>query len=338
VLASLGLTRADLRERYYRLDLMTAAGGGRPALAVPEWRTWVTNWLQAHSALLLVVDTATAATQVDPWGPEIQAVYRNLRAMLVDYPAVAIVLAVHVKKPTGRGERRISDVLGEWGRWCDVLVLQENDGASLTRTKLSVRKRVRHEQRFAATKAGGLLIDPQDLVVGGPKVGLDKVVAAIVATPGMTVRQLANALGVAASTAASYAAEAERIGRVARRRSGPKGQLTLYPVVPGPEAAGEAPSDLSSASDDPDGRIQDGRTVDHDRASFRPSDHPIGSEGSRSEEADPLAVACRIFGDSLTDEQRDAGIGDASEQAGLDQTSLPWDMEADPRPQGKGPA
>jgi hypothetical protein len=44
VLASLGLERGALTDRYYRLPLMTAAGG-KPALTVPEWRTWITDWL-----------------------------------------------------------------------------------------------------------------------------------------------------------------------------------------------------------------------------------------------------------------------------------------------------
>ena len=150
VLASLELERPALAGRYYRLPLMTAAGG-RPALTVPEWRAWVTGWLRDHGALLLIVDTATGATQVDPWGREIQAVYAGLRVMLAEYPNLAIVLLIHLKKPQGRGERRISDVLGEWGRWCDVVVIMENDGD--TRTKVTVRKRVRHERRIVVTKA-----------------------------------------------------------------------------------------------------------------------------------------------------------------------------------------
>ena len=92
--------------------------------------------------------------------------------MLAEYPELAIVLVVHLKKPTGRGDRRISDVLGEWGRWNDVTVVQENDGASLERTKISVRKRVRRQRRIVATKAGGLLVDPIDATTAktGPKV------------------------------------------------------------------------------------------------------------------------------------------------------------------------
>ncbi len=160
ILEALELERSALTSCYYRLPLMTAAGGP-PVLTVAAWRDWLTGWLRDRSALLLIVDTATGATQVDPWGQAIQAVYRDLRAMLEAYPELAIVLVLHLKKPQGRGDRRISDVLGEWGRWCDVIVLQEADGT--TRTKLATYKRVRHQRRIVATRAAGLLVDPIDL-------------------------------------------------------------------------------------------------------------------------------------------------------------------------------
>ena len=159
ILAALELERADLTGRYYRLPLMTAAGGP-PVLTVPAWREWVTGWLRDRGALLLIVDTATGATGVDPWGQAIQAVYRDLRAMLEAYPRLAVVLVIHLKKPSGRGARRISDVMGEWGRWNDVTVIQEADG--ITRTKLATYKRVRHQRRITATRADGLLVDPVD--------------------------------------------------------------------------------------------------------------------------------------------------------------------------------
>ena len=68
VLKSLGRVRAELVEGYYRLSLMTAAGGS-PPLMDKEWRVWMAGWLRDRGALLLIVDTATGATQVDPWGP-----------------------------------------------------------------------------------------------------------------------------------------------------------------------------------------------------------------------------------------------------------------------------
>jgi hypothetical protein len=146
ILEALTLPRVGLVGGYFRLSLMTAAHG-EPALKSDDWCEWATEWLRRRNAKALIVDTATAASNVDPWGPDIQAVYRRLRRMQESYRELLVVLVVHLKKPSGRGERRISDVLGEWGRWCDVLLLMENDGASLERVKLTVRKRVRQERR-----------------------------------------------------------------------------------------------------------------------------------------------------------------------------------------------
>ena len=202
ILDALELERDALAGKYYRLPLASAAGDA-PALQVPEWRAWITAWMRERGALLAVFDTATGAAQVDPWGGDIQAVYRGLRMMIEQYPELAIVLIVHLKKPQGRGERRISDVLGEWGRWCDVLLLLEREGE--TRVKLSARKRVRHERRIVAVKRDGLLVEPQDTTEGsGPKVPLEQVVAAVRAEPGLSIKVLAERLGVARGTARSY--------------------------------------------------------------------------------------------------------------------------------------
>ena len=204
VLEALGHERSELAGRYYRLPLMTAAGGA-PALMVPEWREYITGWMRDHKVLMLVVDTATGATQVKPWGEEIQAVYRALRLMIAEYPALMVVLLLHMKKPSGRGERGMSDVLGEWGRWCDVVLLMENDGSSLERVKLTTRKRVRRQRKVMVTKRDFLLVDPVDLdEATGPKVPAAAVLKAITAEPGMTFVELGKVLGVSKDTAARY--------------------------------------------------------------------------------------------------------------------------------------
>lgn len=206
ILRALGKRRADIDDRYYRLDLMTAAGG-RPALTVPEWRAWITEWLRDRDVLLMVVDTATGATQVDPWGREIQAVYSSLRVMLAEYTSLAVVLIVHLKKPQGRDpDRGISDVLGEWGRWCDVVVLQENEGLDLHRAKLTVRKRVRRERRVVVTKKGGLLVDPMDLMPGleDSKVPQNQILSAIGDNPDISLTALAKLLQVSPPTVKRY--------------------------------------------------------------------------------------------------------------------------------------
>jgi hypothetical protein len=244
ILAALGLERSALRGRLYRLPLMTAAGGP-PALTVPEWRAWVTGWMRDRGVLLLIVDTGTGATQVDPWGQAIQGVYRDLRAMLEAYPSLAVVLALHLKKPQGRGDRRLSDVLGEWGRWCDVVTLQEADGA--TRTKLATYKRVRRQRRIVATRADGLLVDPQDLDAGkGTKVPEADLIAAVAARPGLTLAELGEALEVSKDTAARYVRAAEEAGRlVTVPGSGRSGRAASRRVY-APDAV-EAPESIAAS-------------------------------------------------------------------------------------------
>jgi hypothetical protein len=231
-LASLNLERPDLVGHYFRLPLMTAAGG-KPVLTEPEWMRWITGWLRDHKALVMIVDTATTASNVDPWGEKIQAVYAALRGMLAEYPALAIILIVHLKKPQGRGERRLSDVLGEWGRWNDVTVLMENDGASLERCKITVRKRVRHERRIVATKCGGLLVDALDAdTAKSTKVPLSKVIATVVEAGGMSLDELALKLDVSRDTAGRYADAGEADGALVTVKVGPKRQKYVYPAEP----------------------------------------------------------------------------------------------------------
>lgn len=237
VLGSLGLQRSDLGGRLYRLSLATAARGRR-ALTDAHWRTWITAWCRDHGVILLIFDTATGAASVDPWGQAIQAVYRDLRVMVSEYPALAIVLVVHLKKPTGRGGRGLSDVLGEWGRWCDVVVLQENDGASLDRAKLTVRKRVRRERRIVATKSGGLLTDPKDTTIGATKVPIIDVIAALEQRPGISFGELGSILGVSKDSASNYV-KAIR-DRVALVPSGPRGTIRVYLTIEPPNTAERA--------------------------------------------------------------------------------------------------
>lgn len=241
VLDSLGVSRQALEGRYFRLGLMTAAHG-RPALTDPDWRASASAWLRRHGARLLIVDTATGATLIDPWGPAIQRLYHDLRAMLAEVPELCIVLVVHFSKPKGRGGRRISDVLGEWGRWCDILVLLERDK---DRTKLSTHKRVRQQRRILATRAGGLLVEPVEVTDAGagPKVPPDRVLAAIRATPGMTYAELGAAISVSKDTASRYVAGLGDQVRVepGSAASGPGAAVRVHLVTPADGAIAASP-------------------------------------------------------------------------------------------------
>jgi hypothetical protein len=162
---------------------------------------------------VVIFDTATVATQVKPWGEAMQDVFTTLRAMLDSYRELAIVLVLHLRKPQGPETRGISDVLGEWGRWSDVVVLMQNDRDSLDRVRLATRKRVKRQRRILVEKVGGLLVNPVDLdVPPAPKTSLDKVVEAVASAQHMTFAELATTLGVGRSTALRYVAEGEAAG------------------------------------------------------------------------------------------------------------------------------
>lgn len=238
VLEALGRSREELIGGLYRLPLMTAAGGA-PALTDEAWRRYITSWATVSMAKLMIFDTATGATQVEPWGKAIQEVFRNLRLMLEEAPQLGIVLIVHLKKPNQRGNQRaISDVMGEWGRWCDVLLLMESDGPGSV--KLTSRKRVHQQRRVRVTQQDGLLVDPVDLEEArGQKVPMEEVIAAIADNPGIDARGLASVLKVTSRTARRYAELAEATGRVGHTKDGEKGAFK-YQVDRAAEAANEA--------------------------------------------------------------------------------------------------
>lgn len=274
VLAALGHERAALVGRYFRLPTLTAAGGPAP-LGVTEWRSWLVDELRQRGVLLLIIDTATGAAQVDPWGQPIQRVFADLRAMIAAYPDLAIVLLLHLRKPSGRGGRQLSDVLGEWGRWCDVVMMLEADGKD--RTKLTTYKRVRRPRRISATKADGLLIDPVDLDEAvGTKVPLEAVVSALVAEPGISTKALAARLEVSASTAAKYAAMAEEAGLAYRVDLGAGKGFRLYP---GENRVGPPPSKGPMGSSERTGPLLDGVGGANQGGTVQPSTHPIRVDG-----------------------------------------------------------
>jgi hypothetical protein len=214
ILAALERTRAELDGCYYRLGIAEAAAGVPPLLSA-AWRAWAGAWLRERRIDLLVVDTVTSAAPVDPWGEPLLRLMADLRALLAAVPELALVLVVHLRKPTpGRGDRgELADVLGWFGRFADVVLLLSREDDE--RTRLVSRKRVRQERRLLVTRADGLLVDPVDLAgARGPRVGLEAVVAKVTASPGLTYAELGAELGVAERTARRYVAAGETAGRL----------------------------------------------------------------------------------------------------------------------------
>jgi len=298
VCAALGRDRIELSGRYYRLPLYQAANG-QPCLAVPEWRRYIIDWCRDHGVLMLIFDTATGAVNVDPWGREIQQLFRDLRAMLGAYPGLAIVLIVHLKKPNAHGARRLSDVLGEWGRWNDITMLMEADG--LERVRIELRKRVRRERRIVVTKCDGLLVDPREVESAGPKVAQSDFLKIVGANPGLTADELAPLLNVKPRTVRDYARKAGDALRTEAEAVRGSVKRLRYFTRHAADGAVERPAASPAASQ--------ASTPGFTR---RRGGHPIrgaASPAASVEDADPvvdgagpvdlIAEAERIFGDDL---------------------------------------
>jgi hypothetical protein len=218
IMRSLGIERAQLKGRYFRQPLENAV------VDSDEWRQRFVEWATAIGLRLLIIDTATMATDVEPWGPDFRKLMRrHLRGVLAAIPGLSIILTVHLKKPQGRGDRRrqLSDVMGEWGRFTDVVVLMQGDGEQHLR--LETRKRVKHQRHLRLRKLDGLLVEPVDLsdVKQQPKVSDEGVIAVLEQNPnGIAIKQLAETIGVTPKTAKGYL---EKLGGRVAFRDGPHG-------------------------------------------------------------------------------------------------------------------
>lgn len=235
ILESLGHTRSDLAGKYYRQNLHTAAGGV-PVLDSPEYIAELIDWINENGIIVLMLDTASNATDSEAWGAPMRQVMRNLRRVQASCPQLAILLVVHMKKPSGaRGApsiRGLDAVMGEWGRFNDVTVLMMNDGGDLTRVRLATRKRVRHQRHLILTKRGGLLVEPMDLETAAKpqkKVSDEGQLAIIEDRPGITILQFASSLGVTKNTAKNYSESLEKANLI-RREKQTNGTYHLYPV------------------------------------------------------------------------------------------------------------
>lgn len=227
VLAALGLEPSDLVGRYWHQNLMLTAGG-EPALTSEAWRRAVIAECQERHIISLVVDTATVATGgLEPWGPKMVELMHHLRAMLATYPDLAIILVVHLRKPSGRGDRQITDVLGDWGKWCDALLLLEDDGAN--KTKLTTYKRVRHHHRVVCTRANGLLVEPVDISgkTSMTKVAPEDLTAAVDPLDGARLDALAARFAITEKTVKNYVAKPGS-GLETRKEPGQHGKVRVY--------------------------------------------------------------------------------------------------------------
>jgi hypothetical protein len=153
----------------------------------------------------------------------------------------------------------------------------ENEGTGLTRTRLTVRKRVRRERRIVVTKSGGLLVDPEDLdETKGTKVPADKVVAAVVAQPGISYAELGDVLGVSKDTATAYVkAMPARLRAVpGTAGGGPGARVRVYAIAEPPNNAEQArfgdPSAIGAATEGEPSPVAVSPSIDRRSASAIP--------------------------------------------------------------------
>lgn len=236
IMRSLGITRDELAGRYFRQDLNTAALGDQ-VLDSKQWHDNFIPWAREKGLIALFIDPATSATDADPWGKDLRAVFRGLRHIQSELPALCIVLVVHCKKPTGRGAanstRGLDAVMGEYGRINDVTIMMQADGASLDTVVMTVRKRVKNQRRLRFTKKDGLLVDPQSIDdAPAPKVDLPTVRDMIIENPGMNYGELGKALGVATNTAKGYVDTLLSKGQVTIE-DGPRRSKLVYDILHG---------------------------------------------------------------------------------------------------------
>jgi hypothetical protein len=236
LLAALGIERDHLEKRYYRINLDSAAGG-QPILDTAKWREQLVEWANKPEIQLklLVIDTATMATGVEPWGQDLTSVKRNLTAIINACQGLAIVLLVHMKKPAGRAgntNRQLHEVLGDWGKWMDIVILLESEGQD--RVKLSTRKRLPTLHRLILTKRDGLLVDPIDLddpsaIKPSSKISEEGQMAVIETAPGISVTDFANRIGVTKPTARAYV-EKLKAGGLVLTTDGPRKSVLVFPA------------------------------------------------------------------------------------------------------------
>lgn len=236
ILTELGIPREALEGRYFRQSMNTVMHG-LPVLDSEEWIDRFIEWSRRVQPIALFIDTATMATDAEPWGSPMRQVIRNIRQIQEAIPKLATFPIVHFKKPQGRGtaKRGLSDVMGEWGRPSDGVILLHNEPQD--KVRISTHKRIQNHRNLLLTKRNGLLVDPVDLTdakAPAQKVSNEGVLAAIQENPGITARNLAKLIDVAPSTASGYIEKLADEGLV-EIKPGPHSAKLAYATDEAPE-------------------------------------------------------------------------------------------------------
>lgn len=144
VLASLGVERAELGDRYWRLSL----NGLR--LAERKHQEQIEELLLdvvGDEPAIAFFDTAGAMIDGDEWGANIREPIRFLRR-LTKIGQLATVALTHLRKPSGGAakddptKRALHDVVGNWARHADAVAVISNLGDNPPRRRWQMYKRV----------------------------------------------------------------------------------------------------------------------------------------------------------------------------------------------------
>jgi hypothetical protein len=234
VLRALEVPRSALSGRYWRVG-MDEVSGEKLLLDDPKWLDDIVAWCEELHVGVLIFDTATSATSVEPWGAAFREVIHRVRAAVsgydkYDYPcALAMLLLVHVTKPRASSpssKLQINRVMGEWGRWSDIVLTMERAGSEHVR--LTSAKRIRTPRTILVRQRDGLLVDPTTPGTSKASQSIGRVVELVSAHDGMSLAELALGLGVSKKTAERYAHEAEAAHAITLEKIDSPPRIALY--------------------------------------------------------------------------------------------------------------
>jgi hypothetical protein len=140
MLPAVGLTREDLAGRYRRASFLGLN------LADPVSQAYIRRQVAAGLNVLFL-DTGGAMVD-EEYGQPLKAAVRFLRALRRESPDLAVVLLVHMVKPSrdpkaaGVKRRVLTDVMGQWTRQADVVAVMSDLGADRFRWELVKRRGV----------------------------------------------------------------------------------------------------------------------------------------------------------------------------------------------------
>ncbi len=141
LLPRLLLTRADLAGRYFRGSFLGLNLNAASAQA------YIRRQVATFALDVLFLDTGGSMVD-EEYGPPLKGAVRFLRSLIREFPALAIVVCVHMVKPP-RGpniaapkRRALTDVMGQWTRQADVVAVMTDLGNDRIRWDLAKRRGV----------------------------------------------------------------------------------------------------------------------------------------------------------------------------------------------------